>query len=455
MSKILKVVATVAAIYFTAGAAAFVAASVGAVSAVATIATVANYLAVGAVLSGISRALQPKPRVAGNPGVQSEYSGTTEPARIIYGRMRVSGMNTIPPLTTNADNQDLHQVLTIAGHEITGYDEYWANQEQVTPSAVSGSASDGAVTAGTYATRMWVRGYLGTSTQTADYILDTNSGSWTSDHRGRGIAYVAVTYRYNETTYRSSKPDMSFVVRGKKCYDPRLDTSPGANPTNASYIVYTNNPALISADYLTDQEIGRRVSPSRVNWADVVAAANVCDETLSGGNAPPSGSQKRYTCNVALNVAQTIEDHEENQSILASAMLGVVYRSGGQWRMYAGAWSTPAFTLTADDVIGSVEVVTEVRRRDKWNTVNGTFLDASSNYAQQEFPEVTSSAFVTTDGRKLPKPISLPACTDVYEAQRAAIILLRQSRNRATVTVECGLTHFKVRIWQTGTVTLP
>jgi hypothetical protein len=455
MSRVLKVIATVAAIYFTAGAAALVSATAFAGAGIATIASVANYLAVGAVLSGIARALQPKPRIAGNPGVLTEYAGTTEPARIVYGRMRVSGLNVIPPLTTGTDNQDLHQVLALAGHEIDGFDEYWANQEQITPAAVTGSSGDGLVSVGTYADRMWVRGYRGTSTQTADFILDQASGSWTSDHRGRGIAYVAITYRYNEAAYRSGKPDISCVVRGKRCYDPRLDTSPGANPTNAAYSAYTNNPALISADYLIDQEIGRRVQASRVNWADVVAAANICDENITGSNSTPLGDQKRYTCNVVLNVAQTIEEHEENQSILAAAMLGVVYRTGGQWRMYAGAWSTPSFTLTPDDVIGTVQVATAIRRRDTWNTINGTFLDATRNYVQQEFPEVTSAAFVSADGRKLPKPISLPACTNVYEAQRAAFVLLRQSRNRRTVTVECGLTHYRVRIWQTGTVTLP
>ncbi len=449
---ILKVALTVGLIYATAGLAAAAAVSVGAVSAIATIAQVANALAISAALSGIARALSPKPRTPGSPGVQTEYAGTLEARRIIYGKVRVSGMNVIPPVTSGTDNENLHQVLAIAGHECTGIDAYYANKTAVTPGAISGTANDGKVTSGTWANVLWLRGYLGTSTQTADYILTQDlSSSWTSNHRGRGMCYVAAKFQASDTAYQNGKPDLTFDVRGRKCYDPRLDTSPGANPTNASYIAYTTNPALCLADYLMNTSFGRKVPASRIDWALCVAAANICDETISGGDAPPTGSQKRYTCNVVLS---TGDDPDENCAVIASAMLGLCYRSGGVWRMYAGAWSSSAFSLTADDVIGVVRVASETPRREKWNSVRGSILDAARSYQQVEFPPRVSASYISTDGQQLWKEVQFPACTDIYEAQRNAILLLRQSRNRRSAQVECSLAAWKVRVNETGTITI-
>lgn len=452
MKAVLKVAIAVGIIYATAGIAASAAVAIGAPQAIATIAQVANALAIGAVLSGATRVLSPKPRTPGNAGVQTEYSGTVEARRIIYGKVRVSGMNVIPPITTGTDNQDLHQVLAIAGHECTGIDAYYANVTAVTPGSVTGTANDGLVSSGAWANVMWLRGYLGTAAQTSDYILRTDaSASWSTEHRGRGICYVAAKFRFDSEKYQNGKPDLSFDVRGKKVYDPRLDPSPGTNTTNPSYIAYSTNPALIAADFLMDQSLGRRVPASRIDWDLVVAAANLCDENISGGDAPPSGAQKRYTCNVVLSTA---DDPDENLAVIASAMMGTIYRSGPKWRMYAGAWATSAFTLTQADVVGEVKVASEIARRDKWNAVRGSFLDAAQQYAQVEFPPQKSTAFITSDGRELWKEVQFPACTDRYEVQRNAIILLRQSRNRRTVQAEFSLAAFKVRVNEIGTVTI-
>jgi hypothetical protein len=450
MSKALKIVGTIAAIYFTAG----VALAVG-VTAVAgaSIVTIANALALGALVSGISRALTPKPRLAGNPGVQTEYAGTVEPGRIIAGRVRVSGMNTIPPLTTGQDNQNLHQVVAVAYHEIDGYDSFWANQEQISVGTVTGGANDGLVTAGTYANNLWLRPYTGTSTQTADFILTSEaSASWTANHRGRGVAYLAAKFKADETKYRAGKPEISAIARGLRCYDPRLDTSPGANPANPAYTVFTTCPPLIAVRYLMDTRFGRKVPASRIDWALVVAAANICDEFLTAGSAPPSGMQRRYTCNAVFSCA---DDPYEVLATIASSMMGVIYRSGSKWRMYAGAWATPSFSLSVGDLVGSVDIETEIPKESKWNSVRGSFLNAAANYQQAEFQPRVSSAFVATDGGQKWKEVQFAACTDEYESQRNAIVLLRQSRNRKTVVAEFGLSAFPVRIFETGTVTIP
>jgi hypothetical protein len=402
-------------------------------------------------LSGVADVLTPKPRLPGDPGVQQEYTGGVEPRRIVYGTMRVSGLNVIPPLTSGASNEFLHQVLAVAGHEVNAITDVYFDQTAIASAdigAVSGTDADGLVGgAGAYLNLAWIRRYTGTSSQTADYILDTTFSAWTSSHRGRGIAYLAVRYKYNADGYKNGKPEVTCIVQGKKCYDPRLDSSPGANPTNASYIAYTNNPALHLADYLTDASVGLGETTGRINWTDVVTAANICDETP----AIPSTTQKRYTSNVVLDCTARYED---NIKVLAGAMLGHCFYTGGKWSMKAGAWTSSAFSLSESDLTGSVEVSGDIPRKDKYNAVRGWFLDAARNYQQGEFQPVTNSGYESTDGERIWKEIQMAACTNDYECQRAAIILNRIGRRIRSATLTCGMSAYKIKLFETGTVTL-
>src|SRR6185295_4045232 len=164
--------------------------------------------------------------------------------------------------------------------EVDSFTDVYVDDTKVTTAqitAVSGNSNDGKLTATKYANAMWVRRYTGTSTQTADFILNNRYSTYfTSDFRGRGIAYSAMTFDWGDGKLYQGPPVMTFVVKGKKCYDPRLDVSAGASPTNPSYIAWTSNPALCWADYAM-ADFGGAVPSTRINWASVVAAANICD----------------------------------------------------------------------------------------------------------------------------------------------------------------------------------
>jgi len=157
--------------------------------------------------------------LAGKPSVSKqaadiEYSGTVEPRRIIYGEVLASGINVIPPMTSGSTNEYLHQVLAVAGHECNQLGTVYFNREAIgTISAISGTDDDGKVTTGTYANKAWVRRYTGTSTQTVDYKLAAaKPDQWTAAHAGKGIAYVALTFKYDEETYRTGKPELTLLV---------------------------------------------------------------------------------------------------------------------------------------------------------------------------------------------------------------------------------------------------
>lgn len=413
-------------------------------------------IGISMTLSGIQDVLTPKARLPGDPGVQQEYSTGVGGRRIIYGTMRTSGMNTIGPWTSGTNGEYLHQVLTLAGHEVNDITDVYFNQDQIASAnigSITGANTDGAVSSGTYTGVAWIRRYKGTTSQTVDYIL-TNAfpTQWDSNHRGREIAYLALRYKYDLTKYlNGAKPEVTAIVQGKKCYDPRLDSSPGANPTNPSYIAFTSNPALCLADYLTDLNIGCRYPTTRINWTKVVTAANICDENVLIPPASPATYQKRYTCNVILDCTAARED---NIKVLAGAMLGYAVYRNGKWDIDAGAWSSSAFSITDSDIIGTVKIGTQIAGREKFNAVSGMFIDASKNYTQGAFEPITNSTYESADGRRRWKEVQFAACTNQYEAQRAAIILNKLGRRAKTFNLECGMPAYKIRPFETGTLTI-
>ena len=396
-----------------------------------------------------------KPKIA-RQAQDVSYSGTVEPRRIIYGKMLVGGMNTIPPLTSGGNNELLNQVLTIAGHECNSLGTVYFDRVSIgTISAVTGTADDGKVTTGTFANKAWVRRYVGTEGQTSDFKLASTFASWGTSHRGRGIAYMALTFQYDEEVYKNGRPEATVLVEGKKVYDPRLDsTLPGgsgshrvADPTTYAY---STNPALCLADYLIDNSLGMGEDAERIDWALVGDAADICDELV---NIPGATTQKRYTCNIVLNTGDRFENNIE---ALAQAMAGVCYYSGGKWRIYAGAWRTPSFTIGVDDLVeGGVKLVTAYPYNQRYNSVRGTFVDPSQNWQQVEYRSVANQTYIGEDGEQTWLDTNFAATTNEYEAQRHAILLNRRSRLARAATLRCNLSAFDIQPFETGTVTIP
>lgn len=302
--------------------------------------------------------------------------------------------------------------------------------------SVSGNSNDGKVTATKYVNAMWVRRYNGTASQTVDYILNNRYPSqFTSDFRGRGIAYAAMTYDWGDGKLFRGPPLMTFVIKGKKCYDPRLDVTPGASPTNPSYIAWTENPALCWADYAM-ADYGGLVASTGINWASVVAAANICDALV---NIPGAATQKRYTFNarIALPVDP---DWRENAKLFIDAMMGRMVFRDGVWFCYAGAFDSASYTIEKEDWL-SIDRIKTVAPRDggRWNTVRCWYVDPDRNWQRVECYPRRNATYKSADGaEEIALEMEQPGCTDEYEAQRKAEFMLRQSRNQIAITGKLG-----------------
>jgi hypothetical protein len=298
--------------------------------------------------------------------------------------------------------------------------------------AVTGTANDGKVTATKYADAMWIRRYAGTASQTVDFILNSRYPTvFTSDFRGRGVAYAAMTFDWGDGKLYRGAPLMTFVVKGKKCYDPRLDVSPGADPTNAAYAVLTENPALCWTDYAM-ADYGGATPSTFINWASVVAAADICDELV---NIPGAATQKRYTFNARI-VLPVDPDWRQNAKLFIDGMLGRMVFRDGKWFIYAGAWEDASYTIEREDwlEIGRIKTVAP-RDGGRWNTVRCWYVDSSRNWQRVECYPRRNATYKSADGaEEIPLEMEQPGCTNEYEAQRKAELLLRQSRNQIAIS---------------------
>ena len=396
----------------------------------------AQSFAINAVLGFVSSALAPKPKsnsatIAGLAGQAIASKNPIASRKIAYGRTRTSGTIVFQESTGN-NNDRLHQIVTLAGHEISAVDELYFNDIVVKSNLGDGvKALPNTGLTPNYNGKADFTCHYGKSDQTADSDLVSDT-SITANHRLRGIAYVRTKMIYKEE-YSTGVPNVSAVIKGKKVYDPRSGST-----------AYSNNAALCILDYLRDDVYGLGAADDEIDFASFQYAANVCDEnvTLDAG-----GTEKRYTINGIIDTADTpaqILDH------MVKSCAGTIYYTDGQWHLKAGEYVAPSYTLTADDFVGSISIDTRVSNQSNFNAVKGVFVSGSDNWQPVDFPPITSSTFEAEDGgERRYADMVLPLTTSSATAQRIAKIALYRNREQVSLTVTCKLTAFKFDVGDT------
>lgn len=404
-------------------------------------------------LQAISRALTPRPSA---PPQTVTIRGPIENRRLVFGTRRVGGVMVFYATSGN-ENRYLWYVLAVAGHQVSDIRDVWLDTVLIEDSEINGGT--GAVTSTEFNGVVSIWRYLGTSAQTADSNLDSTFSNWTSDHRLRATAYMVVRMEKSNKKFPSGAPqNVTALVDGMLCYDPREG---GHDPADPSTWAFTRNPALHARWYLTGGSVindlttrnvkyGLREDDARIDDSYVIAAANICDETMTGTEQPPSGDQPRYRCDLEASAGET--RRQILDSILAT-MAGTLTYVHGQWRMYAGAYDVPAHALDQDDLYGDIEARDTAGHEDRYNAVSAVFPDAANQYIDQTTPPRTNSSYETQDGgeQKL-RELVLRGVTDQYQAQRLCEIELQRSRQMRTVQVPGTLELLAVAPHETFTL---
>ena len=392
-----------------------------------TTAAIIGYAATSLVTSWAMKALAPKPpelRAFGGDtssrGILINNKDAASPHDFVYGQIRKGG-NIVYYETTGASNKFLHQIVAVAGHEVEEIGDIYINDEVVT---VDGS---GFVTSSPWNSKIRVLKHLGSPDQAVDATLLSESNQITSAFRGRGIAYLYLRYEYDQDVFANGLPLITSVVKGKKVYDPRTDTT-----------AYSNNAALCIRDFLTSSY---GLQDTNIDDTVFSAAANVCDENvaLEGG-----GTEKRYTANGVVRADTPFGDVLEG---MMTSCAGTLFWGAGKWKLVAGDYVAPTKTLDASDLRSSISLDTRVNLRDQFNIVQGSFNDAAQRWISADYPVLKSSTFIAEDGgEETPLDFQLPLTTSSATAQRLAKLTLYRGREQMTFTAEFGLNAFDVEV---------
>jgi hypothetical protein len=382
-----------------------------------TFASIIGYVGYTALTTAALRKLS-APSGLENKGTLLNIREPAAAQEYVYGEVRKGGVLTYID-ETGTDNKFLHMVITLAGHEVEEIGDIYINDEIVT---IDGS---GFVTGTRWKSKIRIIKRDGSQT-TANATMVSEAGV-PSTFIGRGIAHLYVRLEYDADVFGGGIPTFTAVVKGKKVYDPRTATT-----------AYSANAALCIRDYITS---AYGLSDSTVNDTFFSAAANDCDD-----NIPlKSGTQDRYTINGVIRADSTVGSA---LSDMMQSCNGALYYSGGEWKLRVGVYEAPVKSFTLDDLRSSITLPTKMSRRDNFNRVVGSFVNASADWIEADYPTVSSSFFLNTEDNGIENvmDLPLPMVTNGARAQRIAKQALFRSREQMTISAEFGLSALSLEV---------
>ncbi len=322
----------------------------------------------------------------------------------------------------------------------------------------------------------------------------TDFNQWDANKKGQGVAYVVERFWFDKSNPAyQGEPQTQYLVRGRKLYDPRLDsTVTGGSGTHRSATpstwAFSDNPALALLDMLTNTEYGRGVDYSECDLPSFITAANKCDtyvdiparatnqtgselvvydphlgvtyEIADNGIIPNyrmdqittgvfANKQKRFRLNMAVDNSKEVLDNI--QQILQSFRANL-HHINGEYAVHMDDVASPVITLNDDDIIGGLKI-SQGDRKQRINRMTAKFLNANKHYKTDqvswppldETPGSQYQTYLTEDsGEKLHKTVTLTGCTDYYQAEDIAEYLVRESRVTLTATGTFGSRCFNL-----------
>lgn len=268
-----------------------------------------------------------------------------------------------------------YHIIVHAAHEIDSYVKHYLGDSVATLNG-SGyvtsvdSPDDGAdkyyKIGSSYKVRILTRRGVAAETAYSD-IVSTFSSIWGNDYRGDGLASVrmsvdSVSANDYTTVFPSGMPSHNAVVKGKKLYDPRTETT-----------AYSENLALIRLDHLL-APYGGKQSLDDINTASFEAFADVCDENVTNRD---DETEKRYHGGFW---ARYENDPVEIGREIDEAADAVLYEdANGKIAVHPGKWVEPDIHIEKGD-ISSFEYSANRNPAESVIAVRGRWIDPDQDY---------------------------------------------------------------------------
>jgi hypothetical protein len=413
------------------------------------------------ITTAISYLLAPKPkapRQSSNDevkGILVNKDANNNPIPVVYGQRQV-GLTRVYVESSGADNQYLYiaGVLCEGGNAgIESIDEIYVDDKLVT---WSGALTDGTLrTVNSSDTNFYkdgtslisVQGFYGLDNQSASSLLQEQT-NWTTNHKLSGLAYLAIRLKWNQDAF-SGIPEIRVTLKGKKIYDPRLDSTKGGSGSHrqdtASTWAYSKNSSLVLLDYLRNGRYGKGLPNSafETNYDSFKTSANTCETQVTP-----------YTSGTDINLFEThaVLDSEkkviDNVRELLVPMRAIFNYTQGKYKVIIEGTGSSQLLLTKDNVVSEVKLQGE-NKSEKYNRVVGTFTNPSKDYQSDtvSYPPFDDSGLAVEDRHAtmlsadndtlLERSFDMIHVTSPYQAEEICENILKRSRNclKAEVTI--------------------
>jgi hypothetical protein len=413
------------------------------------------------ITTAISYLIAPKPkapRQSSNDevkGILVNKDANNNPIPVVYGQRQV-GLTRVYVESSGADNQYLYIAGVLCeggGAGIQSIDEIYVDDKLVT---WSGALTDGTLrTVNSSDTNFYkdgtslisVQGFYGLDNQSASSLLQEQA-NWTTNHKLSGLAYLAIRLKWNQDAF-SGIPEIRVTLKGKKIYDPRLDSTKGGSGSHrqdtASTWAYSKNSSLILLDYLRNARYGKGLPNSafETNYDSFKTSANTCETQVTP-----------YTSGTDINLFEThaVLDSEkkviDNVRELLVPMRAIFNYTQGKYKVIIEGTGSSQLLLTKDNVVSEVKLQGE-NKSEKYNRVVGTFTNPSKDYQSDtvSYPPFDDSGLAVEDRHAtmlsadndtlLERSFDMIHVTSPYQAEEICENILKRSRNclKAEVTI--------------------
>jgi hypothetical protein len=331
---------------------------------------------------------------------------------VIYGERLVGGTRVFVSTGGGKKNQYLYIALALCEGEIESIGDIYINDTLSTDAKFNNLVT--------------IEKFLGTDTQAATTLFNDADDAWTSAHQLKGVAYLAMRFKYDQDAF-SGIPEVRAVVKGRKVFDPRTTIT-----------AWSDNPALCLRDYLTNTRYGKGIPISAIDDSAFSQAANDCDLLVTPYNGGADIELFKFD-----SIVDTSENLFTNVKKILTSMRGILPYSNGQYSLLIDKDEVANFTLNEDNILSKIKVVSSSKDK-KYNQVIAKFPNPAKRWEMDSviYPESGTQEetdFLLEDNQQvLSKEISLDNITNEYRAKDLARIACLASRRQSlTVNVTC------------------
>jgi hypothetical protein len=342
---------------------------------------------------------------------------------VVYGTRLLGGTRVFLE-TSGTDNQYLYGAIVLCEGEINDITEIRVDDSAVTFSASIANGTTITSNDSRFGTTIQVQPFFGADDQVASSLLTTLS-NWGSNHRLRGVAYLAFRITWDNDKY-TGIPKIQAKVQGRK-----ISTFDGSD--NETTGQFSSNPAFILIDYLRNSTFGKGVALSSIDIPSFFTASQVCDATVTYHG---STTGKLIECNAVLDTKAKVID---NVKKLLTGMRGLLSYSQGKYKLVVETTGTSQLTLTKDNTIGGIKVSSE-RKNNKFNRMLIDFTNPDKNFQSDTVVYDTNhSTLLTEDNSQLQEGrLQLPTITNIHQAKEMGRVALLRSRNSLSVSLKAN-----------------